>query len=353
MVRNSFRKIASTVMKSFTLAIGGAVLLTGMLLTGCTSSKDTELTDSRATIDYILEEKPDAVISVGIWDAGKEEKCVYTSEGKKDYQEYQYQIGSITKTFTGAMIAHQEQLGHLKLSDGNPPLEKLVTHKSGLNDLWEKAFSENPDITYTREELIETAKNNAQKDNNEFCYSNFGSAVAGTIVADVYAKNNGITDSTYENCMNDFIRNELKLENTKVGGCGDFRHNWKWKSGDEMMADGAMTSNVSDLLKYGQMYLSKREEYAYLKNTIKPLSEVDDDFSIGYFWLIDKKTGMIWHNGEVNMENDNGEEVGYQSFIGISPESSKVVVVLSNVILNDKDDTAYTDLLGYMLMQGQ
>lgn len=353
MIRKSIRKNISTVRKSFTFAIGCAIVLIGMILTGCNSSKGNELTDSKAIIDYILEKEPDAVISVGILDAGKEDKCIYTTEGKKDYKEYQYQIGSITKTFTGAMIANQEQLGHLKLSDGNPPLEQLVTHKSGLNDLWERAFSENPDITYTREELLETAKNHAQKGNHDFYYSNFGSAVAGTIAADAYAKNHGITDSSYENCMNDFIRNELKLEDTKVGGCGDFRHNFNWKSGDEMMADGAMTSNVTDLLKYGQLYLSASEEYAYLKNAIKPLSEVDDDFEIGYFWLIDKKMGIIWHNGEVNFEDDKGKEVGSQSFIGISPEDNKVVVILSNVILNDEDDTAYTDLLGYMLMSEQ
>jgi len=32
-------------------------------------------------------------------------------------------------------------------------------------------------------------------------------------------------------------------------------------------------------------------------------------------------------------------------------EKNRIVVVLSNAICNDSDDTAYTDYLGYILMQ--
>ena len=43
---------------------------------------------------------------------------------------------------------------------------------------------------------------------------------------------------------------------------------------------------------------------------------------------------MIWHNGELAMNGSDVKEVGYQSFIGISPEKNKVVVILSNSICN-------------------
>lgn len=50
------------------------------------------------------------------------------------------------------------------------------------------------------------------------------------------------------------------------------------------------------------------------------------------------------------MDDFEGKEAGYQSFIGISPKENKVVVILSNVIANDEDGTAYSDMLGYFLM---
>ena len=325
----------------------------GIFLAGCLSPKESQPAEPAEIMEYIVEEKPDAVISVGIWDNGKEEKYVYDAGGKQEYEEYQYQIGSITKTFTGAMLAREEQLGSIELSAGNPALEQLVTHRSGLREQWEKALSENPDITFTRDELMQIAGKEASDGDNEFYYSNLGSAAAGTMAADVYAEEQGIIDSTYQNCMNYFLKNELALENSKVGTCGDFENNWDWKSGDEMMAAGGITSNISDLLQYGKLYLSENKEHAYLRNAIEPLAEVDEDYSIGYFWLIDKNTGIVWHNGEVAMDGENGEETGYQSFIGISPESSRVVAILSNVILNDKDDTAYVDMLGYLLLQEQ
>ena len=56
-----------------------------------------------------------------------------------------------------------------------------------------------------------------------------------------------------------------------------------------MMADGAITSNVSDLLKYGRMYLDDRGKYSYLKKAVDVRSNVDESYDIGMFWLIDKK----------------------------------------------------------------
>ena len=54
--------------------------------------------------------------------------------------------------------------------------------------------------------------------------------------------------------MNDFIAKVFCLNDTKVGGYGDFKYNYEWKNQDEMMGAGSITSNVSDLLKYGVCY---------------------------------------------------------------------------------------------------
>lgn len=78
----------------------------------------------------IIEENKDAVISVGIWQDGKEDKYIYTVNGKEEFVLYAYQIGSITKTFTGAMIAYEEARGKIDMMQGNPSFDSLVTHRS-------------------------------------------------------------------------------------------------------------------------------------------------------------------------------------------------------------------------------
>lgn len=230
----------------------------------------TEITQPEDIMRHIVETNRDTILSVGIWQDGSEEKYLYTVNGKQEFVPYTYQIGSITKTFTGAMIAYEEE--------------------------------------------------------------------------------KGLEDTSYQNAMNHFIQNELNREHTKVGGVGDFADNWIWHDHDEMMGDGAITSNLTDVLEYGKRYLEKDASYAYLKRAIKGRAGVDDDYDIGMFWIIGKGNGIIWHNGEISMEREDGKEVGYQCFIGISPEKNKVVVVLSNGICNDKSETAYTDLLGYLLL---
>lgn len=223
------------------------------------------------------------------------------------------------------MVAYEVARGNLDLEDGEPTLQELVTHTSGYSDEWEQAIMENMDRTFTREELIAYADSFDVK-GGEFEYSNIGSALAGTRAAEAYGKDMGLESTSYQ---------------------------------DEMLADGAITSNVTDLLKYGRLYLnatenvddvnnafgSKMDEpYAYLKRAVTGLANVDENYDIGMFWIIDDKNDIWWHNGEISMEGEDGKEVGYQSFIGISPSRNKVVVILSNAICYDEDETAYTDI---------
>ena len=329
------------------ISIIALLIFSGGLLTACGREQSSTAND---IFEEIVRRNPDAVISVGILENGQEEKYIYTADGREAFSDYMYQIGSITKTFTGAMIAYEESRGGLALSDGCPSMKHLVTHKSGLADQWEQELLINPEKIFKREEMY--AMTDALKlTEGGFMYSNFGSALAGTRAAEIYGKHYGKENLSYQEAMNDFIVRELGLKETKVGGYGDFPDNWEWHEQDELMAAGAITSDVPDLLKYGQLYLDKDERYCYLKSAVSKQDSVDADYDIGFFWLIDRESGMIWHNGELAMDSDDGTEVGYQSFIGISPKKDKVVVILSNSICNAEDGTAYTDILGCLLME--
>lgn len=311
-------------------------------------------TDSNSIISEMTKERPDAVVTVGVWKDGDVEYHVYGENGTELPAElHTYAIGSITKTFTGSLIAKEVSEGKLDVDQGigayvslsngapSPSIKSLMTHTSGLTDQWEQALEEDMDVSFSREEMLALLEKQQLSDNNEPYYSNFGSALAGTTAA-------AVENLSYEEAMNRFVREELQLEHTKVGGSGDFGNNWNWKSGDEMMADGAITSNVTDMLTYGRMHLENKPFYLGLCH--QPLAAFSEDYDCGYFWLIDKENGIIWHNGEVCTEDENGNLTGYQAFLGFAPEKNCVAVVLSNMISYDKDENAYTDLLGYALL---
>lgn len=312
--------------------------------------------DYEDTIAVLTKENPEAVVTVGVWENGEAAYRVFGENGKELPKElHTYAIGSITKTFTGSLIAKQVEDGklelecpisdYLKMSAQTyaPTIKQLVTHTSGLSDEWERALEGNPETAFNRAAMVELfEKQGLLETEYEPYYSNFGAALAGSVAAEIEQK-------TYEAAMNEYISQDLRLQNTKVGGNGDLDNYWNWKSGDEMMGAGAVTSNVIDLLEYGRLHM--QEELPHLRLTHEPQSQFTEDYDCGYFWLIDKENGMIWHNGELAMENDNGEEVGFQAFLGFSKTSNRVVVVLSNIIAYDEDENAYTDLLGYQLME--
>lgn len=315
--------------------------------------QDTE----RTLIRHITNDRADAVVTIGVYDGNKSEWQVYGEDGKPlEKALHTYAIGSVTKTFTGALIAKEEAAGKLNINDnignylkGIPAdlpisVKQLLTHTSGLGDEWEDALSGNPEAALGREQLVQILLSAECKGNSsEARYSNFGSALAGSIAAEVESEG-----EAYETVMNKFIQSELKLKNTRVGGTGDLSNYWEWKNHDEMMAAGAILSDVEDMLAYGKMNLEHTP--SYLGHAHVPLGEFQEDYQIGYFWLIDRENDIIWHNGELGMNTEDGEEVGYQAFLGFSPSRNKVVVILSNVIANDEDGNAYTDLLGYSLL---
>lgn len=334
------------------LFLGIAVIIAAGLLF-FKAQKGAGAKDYRDSLKALTQGKPEAVVTIGILRDGRAEYHVYGEDGKElPYETHTYAVGSITKTFTGALAAKQVAAGKLELEEdiskylpGAKPgvtLRRLLTHTSGLSDEWEQALSEDASAAFNREEM--TALLNAQQLPGEDCvpeYSNFGAALVGTVAA-------ASENKTYEAAMNDFIQNDLGLANTRVGGTGDLKNYWTWNASDEMMGAGAILSNAEDMLQYGSLYL--KEEPAYLKNCLEPLAEFTEDYDCGYFWLIDEENGICWHNGELAMEDENGRDVGFQSFLGISKETGSAVVVLSNLIAYDEDDTAYTDIIGYQLL---
>lgn len=338
--------------KKFFLPLGIGLLFVAMFLVLGGKLQQKGVKDN---IYEFTKNKPDAAVTIGIFEDGKMEYHVYGENGKELPKiEHTYAIGSITKTFTGSLLA--KEVDERKISMDNQldqylskkslndklTLKSLVTHTSGLSTQWEDALEKNANASFTREQMVELLA--AQKLENRIydpCYSNFGAALAGTVAAEVYG-------GSYKDVMENFIKQDLGLKYTKVGGTGDLDYYWPWQNNDEMMGSGAILSTVTDMLTYGKMHLE--ENPSYLSISHQPLAQFTEGYDCGFFWMIDTKNRIIWHNGEVEMEDEDGNPVGFQSFLGISEDKRKVVVVLSNVVAYDNNDTGYADLIGYQML---
>ena len=337
------------------LAAKAAVcLIAAGIISGCSFAES----DSDSIIKAMTENHPEAIVTVGIWDNGKTEYHVYGENGKiLPTEQHNYAIGSLTKTFAGAYIAKLEHEGKLIIENRiselvsagktqlDPTLKQLLTHTSGLSDEWERLLEQEPNTALTRENILAVLKDKAPDSKEEQpYYSNFGSALAATAAAAVEGK-------TGKEAISGFIKNDLRLDDTDFDNIEQLTEFFTWQEQDEMALSGGLISNAKDMLGYGRLYLG--DELPYLQKAASPLKNFSDDYDCGYFWLIDDENDIVWHNGELCFEDENSENIGHQSFIGFSKSRNKVIVVLSNVIAYDSEETALSDLLGYSLMLGE
>ncbi len=272
------------------------------------------------------------------------------SDRKVDEQTV-FEIGSITKAFTGTLLADMVLRGEAALDDPVqkylPPsakmptrgdkqitLRDLATHRSGLPrlpDNLEPADSANPYADYTEKRLLdflgshELARDIGEK--NE--YSNLGVGLLGYALSRRAGK-------TYEQLVVERICTPLGMKNTRITltdemksrlamGHSDGKQVKNWDL-DALAGAGALRSTPLDMvnmieanLKPSDTPVSKALQFSY-KDRMKTATP---DLSVGLGWHIWNKHGteIIWHNGGTG---------GYRSFCGFAPEKKLGVVVLTN-----------------------
>jgi len=287
-----------------------------------------------------------SIITVGIIQGGKVSCTVYGKNGTiLPYNEHIYEIGSITKTFTASLLFKVVSEGKIKLDDSinkyfnlprkdyYPTIKHLITHTSGykshyLNKQMVKNLFHRKNSFYniSKNDLIECiGKINLKNKNYNFNYSNFGIAVIGVVISEIY-------NDEYTTLINDFIKVELGLNKTKVSNSSvDLGKYWDWAKNDAYISAGALTSTIEDMLKYTQLQMN--ETIKYLSGTHETLAEVNTSSaqyrkmdihidSVGAAWLIDKQNNIIWHNGGTG---------NYNCYIGFDKNKKVAVVILSNL----------------------
>ncbi len=299
-------------------------------------------------------------ISAGIYRAGK--TFVYNAgtlekrRGTKPGAATLYEIGSITKTFTGALLAQAVVDKKVKLDDdirlylngrypnlaykGQPvKLYQLINHTSRLPFLLPNTLDLSrypPDsIPY----LVSAQQKNYSKEaflndlhgvtldtipGTKYGYSNAASQLLGFLLEKIYGR-------TYPQLLQQYILRPTGMSNTHVGTgekTATFATGYNAKgipmpyNPAIMLPAGGIYAGVSDLLKYVQFQLDEKNEVVRLSH--QPTFGNAGDFAVGLNWQMKKYPNgirKIWQSGGT---------FGFSSYCVIYPELDIGIVLLSN-----------------------
>ena len=311
-----------------------------------------------------------AGVTIGIVDHGEKQVFAYGT-AKPDSI---FEIGSITKTFTGLLLAQMVEQGKVKYDEpvrellpagavakpagSEITLLDLATQHSGLPrmpDNFHPADSSNPYADYRAADLYAfLAKHGVAKPTDAtFLYSNLGFGLLGQALVD----RAGVP---YPELLRNEITGPLGMKDTVVGLSAEQQlrfiaghdaahhpaHAWDV---DALAGAGAIRSTAADMLTYLQANLHPDKLPSTVTQTpngktlpaaLAQCHELRADalpgMRIALAWLYVADTGSYWHNGGTG---------GYSSFAFFNPKADYAVVVLMNTSGN------FADRLGQHIAQ--
>jgi CubicO group peptidase (beta-lactamase class C family) len=285
-----------------------------------------------------------------------------------------FEIGSITKTFTGLLLAKRINEGKLKLDNrvadllpegwklsepaANITLGQLTTHTSGFPRLpsnllgtarlGRSLFGGDPYRNYSEDQFREALEQVELEfePGEKHLYSNFAVGLLGFVLA----THNG---SDYETLLKSDLCKPLGMNRTTITNepwhdehlAPGYRSSMKlgtavtvlgssaWELPNHLAGAGAIRSTGSDMMKYlkANMGLIDTPIDDAIRLSHTTLYEERKDRAIGMNWIrsLDEniEQEVIWHNGGTG---------GYRSYLGFTADCRFGVVVLCNT-QNDAD----------------
>jgi CubicO group peptidase (beta-lactamase class C family) len=280
------------------------------------------------------------------------DEVAFAGTGADEHTEFE--IGSITKTFTAALFADAIDRGEIdadtRLGEVWPDLEgkvaevsleSIAMQRSGLpaQKPW-SGFAEGLTsilANYVRADPYRASPSDVvagldsvELGDEEPEYSNFGFAVLGQALAEV-------TGHDYAELVRTRITEPLGMDDTFVPGSPEgLSHGFTasglpaapWVMGGHAPA-GAIRSSTHDMAIWLE---AVRDGTAPGAEAAEPRTDFDDSDRIGWAWFTtkDRSPNLTWHNGGTG---------GYRSFLGFSAETGHGVIVLSDSA-NDVDAAA-------------
>jgi D-alanyl-D-alanine-carboxypeptidase/D-alanyl-D-alanine-endopeptidase len=290
---------------------------------------------------------------VGVYD-GKEELFRGYGAGEPGADTV-YEIGSVSKVFTGVLLAALVRDGVVKLDE---PVEELLpegahvpsvgdrkitlvdlsTHTSGLPrmpDNFEPADPHNPYADYTPERMLAFLAHVklARAPGAAYEYSNVGVGLLGWALARKAGK-------SYEDLLFDRITGPLGMKSTVVALTPELKarlapghdaalrpeSNWDLPA---FAGAGGIRSTAADMMRF----LRANLEEGPLSGTLAFAREVRytppdaNAQRLGLGWHI-SPAGIHWHNGQTG---------GYHSFVALDVKNRRAVVVLADTATGEVD----------------
>lgn len=268
-----------------------------------------------------------------------------------------FEIGSITKVFTGLLLAETAERGEVSLDDPVSALlpagtripsgrraitlRDLSAHISGLPKLYDDFNPRdpaNPYADYTAAKLFADLASHplTREPGVRIEYSNLGAGLLGDALALKARKN-------YEDIVRERIGRPLGMSDTTISltasqkarlapGHADARivPGWDFAS---LQGAGALRSTVNDLIRLLQAQLGGGALGAAVRETQKvhsgaalPSGNGIKEVALGWVILEIGGKRIYFHNGGTG---------GYSTSIAFIPESATAVVVLANSYLDD------------------
>ncbi|TSE05845.1 serine hydrolase [Aquimarina algiphila] len=269
-----------------------------------------------------------------------------------------YEIGSVTKTFTGTLVAQAVLDGKLSLDDdirkylkgdydnlkynGNPILIKhIITHTSslpknnkGIDELFENrddslAFRVHEiEKEYTKEKLFNHLKEITLDTlpGEKYGYSNLGANLMGHILETAYER-------TYPELLEQFIFKPSGMTQTKMRLNAEEKKRLArgYNKGVLMPslplpetllgAAGHLKSTMPDLISYMKFQLDSTKKV--VQESHSKILMLDEDEWIGYFWPIDKDSEGIYYS-------HHGGAFGTNTFFFVYPHFEIGIAVSTN-----------------------
>lgn len=261
-----------------------------------------------------------------------------------------FEIGSVTKTFTGILLAQAILSKKMHLND---PVNKylgpnyknlsykgkeielvhLSNHSSRIHrlpfDLMQKANYDplNPYANYTKEMVLKYLSNinidTFPGVKNE--YSNLGMGLLGILIEDVYTK-------TYEELIREYICQPMEMPDTKIelnneqisrlatGYNTEGNETPHWQLG-ALQAAGGIRSTSSDMIKYVIANLNEVNPSVKLSH-YSTYNDGKNNIALAWHLFTTKKGNeLIWHNGRT---------AGFSSFCGFIKSKETGIVIMGN-----------------------
>lgn len=271
-----------------------------------------------------------------------------TADGQVPTPQTPFELGSVTKTFTGLLLADGVDRGEMALEDplakhlpelagtpaGDITLIELATHSSGLPGLAPMGAgatltllgNQNP-YAVSVDQLLQATRTIERRNPGRYAYSNLGMSLLG------HAEARAAKAADWPTLARERLLTPLRMTNTTFvlsedqipGGTvrGHEHNGWPaahWFGAAYAPAGSSTWTTAQDMARYAQAVLTQK---APGMAALTPEAEAGERRQIGLAWQFSEAEGreLAWHNGATG---------GFTSMLALDRERGQGVLMLSN-----------------------